>query len=198
MKWLAMNSQPDQSPTYLFCPYHGTRLSMADDVDSGQRLPVCALENCGFIDYGNPKPCVAVFLECDGAILLGSRKHEPSKGAWDIIGGFIDAGESAEEAVEREVFEETGLELADIRYLRSIPGKYGIRRVPTLNLCFTATAKNWPSILKVDEDLDRDLWPYKLTSDVEKLRLFSRDQLPSQPAFEHQVALLEAWRTRTP
>jgi mutator protein MutT len=47
----------------------------------------------------------------DGKILLEKRRSEPAKGKWSIPGGLVELGESAEQAVIREVKEETGLEV---------------------------------------------------------------------------------------
>lgn len=55
-------------------------------------------------------PCVgAVVHDAHGRLLLIRRGHEPGKGRWSLPGGRVEAGESAAEAVEREVLEETGL-----------------------------------------------------------------------------------------
>jgi ADP-ribose pyrophosphatase YjhB (NUDIX family) len=55
-------------------------------------------------------PCVgAVVHDQAGRLLLIQRGREPSRGAWSLPGGRVEAGESAAEAVEREVLEETGL-----------------------------------------------------------------------------------------
>ena len=57
------------------------------------------------------KPIVgvgAVILD-DDRILLEQRKNEPSKGKWSVPGGLVELGESLEDAVVREVKEETGL-----------------------------------------------------------------------------------------
>ncbi len=63
------------------------------------------------------KPVVgvgAIILEGD-RILLEKRKNSPGKGKWSIPGGLVNLGETAEEAVVREVKEETGLEVYDPR-----------------------------------------------------------------------------------
>src|SRR3954463_6150734 len=57
-------------------------------------------------------PCVgAVVHDAAGRLLLIRRGHEPSRGLWSLPGGRIEAGETAEQAVVREVREETGLEV---------------------------------------------------------------------------------------
>jgi 8-oxo-dGTP diphosphatase len=58
-------------------------------------------------------PCVgAVIRDETGRILLIKRGHQPGKGLWSVPGGRIEPGESDEQAVVREVREETGLEVA--------------------------------------------------------------------------------------
>jgi 8-oxo-dGTP diphosphatase len=63
------------------------------------------------------KPVVgvgAIILD-DDQILLEKRKNSPGKGKWTVPGGLVDLGETAEQAVIREVKEETGLEVYDPR-----------------------------------------------------------------------------------
>jgi 8-oxo-dGTP diphosphatase len=55
-------------------------------------------------------PCVgAVVHDAGGRLLLIRRGHDPHRGCWSLPGGRVEAGESFEQAVEREVLEETGL-----------------------------------------------------------------------------------------
>jgi 8-oxo-dGTP diphosphatase len=54
---------------------------------------------------------VGAVVTCDGKILLEKRKSEPGKGKWSIPGGLVELGESLEQAVIREVKEETGLDV---------------------------------------------------------------------------------------
>lgn len=70
------------------------------------------------------------------------RGRDPGKGGWDLPGGFVDPGETAEEALRREVREEIGLEVATMRYLGSWPNVYEYRGVHyrTLDLGFACMA----------------------------------------------------------
>ena len=142
----------------------------------GRGLPTCG--RCGFVNYGNPKPCVAVLIIQQGRLLLARRGVEPAKGMWDIPGGFIDGGETAEEAASREMLEETGLEVRVTQYLGSLSDTYGAQAEPTLNLCFLAE----PS---------RGLLTPQ--SDVAELRWFLPAELPSTMAFDHQYQVLRHW-----
>jgi NADH pyrophosphatase NudC (nudix superfamily) len=159
-----------------FCPYDGNRLVSGPDGE-GVARPGCP--SCGFIDYANPKPCVAVVVEQEGRVLLGRRAFDPAKGLWDILGGFIDANETAEEAVRREILEETGLRVTIKRYLGSFPDTYGPRGLPVLNLAFVAVAEGGTT---------------QAASDVAELRWFAEEDLPEVWAFPHQVKVIEAWR----
>ena len=57
-------------------------------------------------------------------MLVTRRANNPAKGTLDLPGGFCDHGESAERGVVREVMEETGLRVTDVRYLFSLPNVY--------------------------------------------------------------------------
>lgn len=56
---------------------------------------------------------VGAIIVCNGKILLEKRKGEPGKGKWSVPGGLVELGETTENAVIREVKEETGLDVAD-------------------------------------------------------------------------------------
>lgn len=155
---------------YLYCPYDGQRL---DAGAPGKRLSCTC---CGFIDYQNPKPCVAIFIVRDGKVLLARRAIEPAKGAWDLPGGFIDDGESAEKAVLREAREEMTLRVRIAKYLGSIADVYGPKETPTVNLCFLVEVTAGEPVPK---------------SDVEALAWFPLNRLPTNMAFAHQIEAIK-------
>ncbi|MFQ5887399.1 MAG: NUDIX domain-containing protein [Candidatus Hydrothermarchaeales archaeon] len=75
--------------------------------------------------YKIPAVTVDAIVEIEGKILLIKRKNEPYKGRWALPGGFVEYGESAEEAVKREVLEEGNLdlEITDLIGVYSDPGR---------------------------------------------------------------------------
>lgn len=94
---------------YSFCPRCGGALEDRV-VKSGEpeRL-VCA--ECGFVFYQGPKLAASAIFELDGGIVLTQRAIEPGYGMWTFPGGFVELGERAETAAERESLEECGVEL---------------------------------------------------------------------------------------
>lgn len=81
--------------------------------------------SCGFVYYFNPSSAVACFIrDKEGKLLVVRRAKEPAKGTLDLPGGFVDMFESAEDAARREVAEETGLHVKQLKYLFSIPNIY--------------------------------------------------------------------------
>jgi ADP-ribose pyrophosphatase YjhB (NUDIX family) len=80
---------------------------MAVQEVQGKRRPVCSA--CGQVIYQNPKVAVAVIPVLAGKVALVRRGMRPRKGTWVFPGGYVDAGESLEDAARREVLEETGL-----------------------------------------------------------------------------------------
>ncbi|WP_097460742.1 NAD(+) diphosphatase [Mangrovitalea sediminis] len=77
-------------------------------------------EPCQHRWFPRVSPCVIVVIRRDDQLLLARAPHYP-EGMFSLIAGFIEPGESAEEAVAREVLEETGLQVANPRYVASQP-----------------------------------------------------------------------------
>ena len=90
---------------YQYCPICGTVLNLG--VIEGKERKFCP--NCHFIDYKNPLP-VAIAIAVKGKkFLLIKRGLAPGKGTWGSPSGFIEVGETPEEASLRELKEETGV-----------------------------------------------------------------------------------------
>ena len=90
-----------------FCPRCAAHLEPKDV--EGKRRPVCS--NCGRIVYYDPKVTAATVVELEGKVLMVRRGVEPGISLWSLPGGYVDRAEVVEEAAEREVMEETGLQV---------------------------------------------------------------------------------------
>ena len=139
---------------------------------------------CGEREYGNPAPTVSgIPLDVDGRLLLARRAREPRAGLWDVLGGFIEPGESATDALVRELREETGAEFVPLAFLGGFPDTYGPGGPPTFNLHWTARR------------VSGALQPH---DDVAELRWFAPADLPGvdEPAFANsQTAIAAALNT---
>jgi NAD+ diphosphatase len=89
-----------------------------------------------------------------GEILVARRAKDPAKGTYDLPGGFIDVGETAENAVKREIMEETNLDVISLKYLFSIPNIYVYSgfEVHTVDLFFKCNVDDF-SNLKAQDDV---------------------------------------------
>ena len=67
--------------------------------------------------YSNPTPTVDVILQRDAKVLMIRRKKDPFKGKLALPGGFVNEGETVEDAMKREAMEETSLEVEPIDVL---------------------------------------------------------------------------------
>lgn len=87
-----------------------------------------------------PLITVDAIIEKDDKILLIKRKNEPFKGEWALPGGFVEYGESVEDAIIRESKEETGLDIT-IKTLLGVYSKPGRDpRGHVVSICYVATA----------------------------------------------------------
>ena len=81
--------------------------------------PATSCEPCGVRFYPRISPCVIVLITRGDEVLLAQGRRHRGAGMYGAVAGFIEAGESAEQAVIREVREELGVEVAQIRYQNS-------------------------------------------------------------------------------
>jgi ADP-ribose pyrophosphatase YjhB (NUDIX family) len=120
-------------PAFRFCPLCGAPLAPlpAEHRDAGR--PACPSGH--FVHYDNPAVTTQAFVEdAAGRLLVLRRAHEPQAGAWDLPGGFIESGEHPEDALRREIREETGLEVEMLELLGANTSDYGGR--PTVDVAY--------------------------------------------------------------
>ncbi len=114
-------------------------------------------KGCGFHFFVNSASAVAaLILNTKGELLLTVRASDPNKGMLDLPGGFVDPGESAEDAVKREIFEELGLKTGNIKYLVSFPNEYifSAFTVHTVDMAFIAEVQDFSDIEARDDVAD--------------------------------------------
>jgi ADP-ribose pyrophosphatase YjhB (NUDIX family) len=87
-----------------FCSHCGQPVSLR--VPEGDHLPRHVCTACGTVHYQNPKIVAGCVPEHDGRILLCRRAIEPRRGYWTIPAGFMENGETTQEAARRESIEE--------------------------------------------------------------------------------------------
>lgn len=94
---------------YRYCARCGTEYSqeVQEQVQVNPAKVKC--EECGLVIYNNPKSATGAFIVNDGKYLLTRRAFDPEKGKLDVPGGFVDYGETGEQAIARELKEELGL-----------------------------------------------------------------------------------------
>jgi len=101
-----------------FCPRCGKEFS----IKKGELLGCSA---CGLRYYISPKPCAGIIpINEKGELLLTTRALDPHKGKLDILGGFVQEGETLEQGVQREAREELGLTIKTMRYITSYTHDY--------------------------------------------------------------------------
>lgn len=100
---------------YNYCPLCGKKLKNVYSFDEGN-VPYCKNDNIFF--FNTPKPCVIVAVMKDDMILLLKQSYI-FKNSKVLVSGYVTSGETVEETVYREVLEETGITISNIKYLGS-------------------------------------------------------------------------------
>lgn len=144
---------------HKFCFICGGKMAWRQD-----NLLICS--NCGYRKYINPTPTNAAVLEnTRGEILLVRRKVDPKKGYWDLPGGFVSVNETLEQSVERELEEELGVKIKNLKYAGSKYDVYTYDKVvfPTLGMIFSG---------KIG---DQKLTP---ADDISGYKFFKKEEIP--------------------
>jgi ADP-ribose pyrophosphatase YjhB (NUDIX family) len=133
---------------FIYCPVCGAKAFAVRNEKAKQ----CGA--CGFTYYFNPSAAVACFIKnARDELLLVRRAKEPARDTLDLPGGFADMHETAEEAVSREVMEETGLAIDNCRYVFSLPNiyPYGGFHVHTMDLFFECRVERFDNLRAADD-----------------------------------------------
>jgi NAD+ diphosphatase len=165
---------------HLFCATCG---SETEAVRGGwsRKCPACTAEH-----YPRVDPVVIMLAEHDGRLLLGRQYHYPPN-RYSALAGFVEVGETIEDAVAREIKEEAGIDVADVTYLASQPWPF-----PS-SLMVGCTSRALSDELTIDfAELEDARW---FTRDEVAAAIGGREDAPFQPPPPHAIArtLLERW-----
>jgi purine-nucleoside phosphorylase len=128
--------------------------------------------------YKNPVPTVDLIIDINGRVVLIKRKNPPW--GWALPGGFVDYGETLEQAAIREAREETSLEVSLISQFHSYSDPERDPRQHTVTTVFLARAEGRP----------------RAADDAKDIGLFDLESLPSPLAFDHHRILMDYTRAK--
>ncbi len=141
--------------TKNYCPHCG---SLALSTDDGNQYH-CG--QCDFEMFRNVAAAVGVVLIYKQQVLLVKRSKAPQAGMWDLPGGFVNAHESAEQALRRECQEELSIKLnIQLDYLGAWPNLYAYKgqEYPTLDIFYTATLASQPRLTADNTEVHDVTW----------------------------------------
>ena len=133
---------------FKICPACGADAVKPDSPKS----VVCGA--CGFVYFFNAAAAAAAIItNSKNELLVVVRNRQPGKGQWDLPGGFVDPGESAEAALRREIKEELNLDITSMAYFCSAPNDYVYKGVtyPTVDMAFVCGVNDFSPLVAMDE-----------------------------------------------
>jgi NAD+ diphosphatase len=155
----------DWHARHRFCPKCGSATALA----KGGWQRTCTA--CGAEHFPRVDPVTIMLVEHEGKLLLGRQPRFPPR-RFSALAGFVEPGESIEEAVAREVFEEAGVRVRDVTYVSSQPWPFPSQ------LMIGCHAYAESAALKVD------------TTELEEAYWFTRDEIAAAMAGDEDGRLL--------
>lgn len=129
--------------------------------------------------YRNPFPTVDIIIEVDGGIVLIERRNEPL--GWALPGGFVDYGETLENAAIREAREETSLSISNLRLVGCYSDPARDQRLHAISSVYAATGAGEPHA----------------ADDAANLAIFPLTALPVKLCFDHAKILADYARLKS-
>ncbi|HET9645783.1 MAG TPA: NUDIX hydrolase [Burkholderiaceae bacterium] len=126
--------------SFRYCPQCAVALESRTEQEDGGAKTRLRCPACDFTHWNNPVPVLAAIVECadrNAAVLLARNAAWPNKNAFGLITGFMEAGESPEEGIRREVAEETSLKVDSL----SLVGVYEFQRMNQVIIAYHAVAR---------------------------------------------------------
>ncbi len=148
-----------------YCPKCGSNKFKSTDIGKSFKC-----EECKFIYFINSSAAVAcLIISPEGKLLLTRRAIEPAKGMLDLPGGFVEPMERVEDAIGREIREELGVRITNIKFLVSFPNEYiySAFSVFTLDLAFICTVDDISKVRPADDVSGIEfIFPDKITRET--------------------------------
>jgi NADH pyrophosphatase NudC (nudix superfamily) len=122
-----------------FCTHCATPLQLSAQAEDGGMKERLRCPACGWTHWNNPTPVLAAIIECadrDGQVLL-ARNAAWTHRFFALITGFMEAGETPEEGISREVAEETSLQVEAL----DLVGVYDFQRMNQVIIAYHAVAR---------------------------------------------------------
>lgn len=138
---------------------------------------------CGFAFFFGPVAAVGGLIVNDaGELLLVRRAKNPGLGKWGLPGGFVDRGEPIEDALRREITEETNLAVTSTRLLTTLPNRYEFAGLiaDVIDLFYVCEVES-TSVQLMDGELDAFQWCVPSRNDLKNM------------AFESNRKAIQIW-----
>ncbi|MEI6804593.1 MAG: NUDIX domain-containing protein [Burkholderiales bacterium] len=139
-------------PAHRFCPLCASALALITQMEDGGAKERLRCPACGYTHWNNPTPVLAAVIEYRGQILLARNAAWPGK-MYALITGFMEAGETPQEGVAREIAEETNLATESLDLI----GVYDFQRMNQVIIAYHAVCSG-------DVRLSPELVDYRLFS----------------------------------
>ena len=151
-------------------------------IELGGHRRRCSNDNCGLEQFPRLDPAIIVLVEHAGRVLLGRQASWPPR-RYSVLAGFVEPGESLEDALRREVLEESGVTVIECDYHSSQPWPFPA----SLMLGFTARAEH--DELHYGDELEHAAW----FSPAQLLAAVSSGDVRLPPPLSLSARLLEDW-----
>ena len=147
--------------SFKFCPQCATPLEFISQLEDGGEKERLRCVACGFTHWNNPTPVLAAVIEYEGKILLAQNAAWPGK-MFALITGFMEAGETPQGGIEREIAEETSLKTTELNLI----GVYDFQRMNQIIIAYHAVCHG----------------EVKLSPELVDYKLFAFDEVKCWPA----------------
>ncbi|MCB1601280.1 MAG: NAD(+) diphosphatase [Xanthomonadales bacterium] len=151
-------------------------------IEDGGHRRRCTQDSCGTEQFPRLDPAIIVLVEHQGRVLLGRQPNWPPR-RYSVLAGFVEPGESLEDALRREVLEESGVQVVECDYHSSQPWPFPA----SLMLGFTARAET--DALSYGDELEHAAW-----FSADELRdAVQAGEIRLPPPLSLSARLLEDW-----